>query len=505
MGVLVVCLLALGPMVACASQATAPTMSGPRPSLTTLTASPMATATVVPAGYLAGDAHTHTWLSADGAHSEREVAAMAFSTFGLDWMASTDHGGRSIHTATGSTISPPTWMWRSLGTFGFAAVAEARAAHPEKLVLLGVEWHMATHDHAGVSIASSSAADIAEFEYRFDAADLSTGRPGWIKRNKTASDVVRAAEWLKAKHPTASYVIVNHPSRKLDISAADLRELNDAAPTVAFGFEGLLGRHKLPARGGYEFDFGSRTKYARPYGGADYMVAQVGGVWDSLLGEGRRFFAFADSDFHDPSTDFWPGEYEKTYTWVDDMSNQALIAGLRSGNSYSVTGGIIDRLAFTASCATATATMGQALRVSRGSDVTVTVVFRVPTTRTGPGVARVDHVDLIGGQVHTKAPKGSARYASKTNSTTKVIRRWSSGSWKGSGPSGTEFRVTYVIPTIAHSTYLRLRATNLGLGVAGQTDGAGNPLVDPKGTNTPQKAWADCWMYSNPVFIEVVR
>jgi len=28
------------------------------------------------------------------------------------------------------------------------------------------------------------------------------------------------------------------------------------------------------------------------------MTAKVGGLWDSLLGEGRRFWAFVNSDFH---------------------------------------------------------------------------------------------------------------------------------------------------------------------------------------------------------------
>ena len=60
-----------------------------------------------------------------------------------------------------------------------------------------------------------------------------------------------------------------------------------------------------------------------------------------------------------------------------------------------------------------------------------------------------------------------------------------------------------MIHSVQHSSYVRLRATNLGLGVAGQTDAAGNPLIDKKNVNTEAKAWADSWMYSNPIFIEV--
>ena len=43
--------------------------------------------------YMAGDAHTHTWLSPDGRHTESEVASRAFAEFGLDWITATDHGG----------------------------------------------------------------------------------------------------------------------------------------------------------------------------------------------------------------------------------------------------------------------------------------------------------------------------------------------------------------------------------------------------------------------------
>ena len=274
---------------------------------------------------------------------------------------------------------------------------------------------------------------------------------------------------------------------------------------MAFGFEGLLGRHKMPSRGGYEFDFGANTKYARPYGGADYFVAKVGGVWDSLLGEGRRFFAFADSDFHDPSTDFWPGEYEKTYTWVDGTTYAAVVDGLRSGNSFSVTGGIIDQLGFRASSDDASATMGQTLIVRPGADVTVTVTFRVPSTRTGPGKPQVDHVDLIRGHMHAKATPGTRAYFSKTNTTARVIKQWRPQTpWMGNA-DGVSYEVTCTIRSIQHSSYLRLRGTNLAPGVPGQTDAAGNPLIDKKNTNTAAKAWADCWFYANPIYIKVAN
>ena len=107
------------------------------------------------ARYLAGDAHTHTWLSPDGAHTEAEVAEKAFTQFGLDWIAATDHGGISIHTATGRSISPATWMWRTIPSAAYPAVLAQRARYPDKRILQGVEWHMPGHDHAGVGLEAT--------------------------------------------------------------------------------------------------------------------------------------------------------------------------------------------------------------------------------------------------------------------------------------------------------------------------------------------------------------
>jgi hypothetical protein len=54
-------------------------------------------------------------------------------------------------------------------------------------------------------------------------------------------------------------------------------------------------------------------------GGFDQMTATLGGLWDSLLGEGRRWWITSTSDSHvnwrDGGSDFWPGEYSKTYVY----------------------------------------------------------------------------------------------------------------------------------------------------------------------------------------------
>ncbi len=57
------------------------------------------------------------------------------------------------------------------------------------------------------------------------------------------------------------------------------------------------------------------------YGGTGVYGAQIGGVWDALLGEGRNWWFFASSDWHNrgmfgpddrrSSQDFFPGEYQR--------------------------------------------------------------------------------------------------------------------------------------------------------------------------------------------------
>lgn len=103
-------------------------------------------------------------------------------------------------------------------------------------------------------------------------------------------------------------------------------------------------------------------------------------MWDALLGEGRKYFFFASSDWHNrgqfgpfepqSTLDAWPGEYQKIYVYTpkdrDDRA-QAILEGMRKGNSYSVMGDLISKLYFVACYKGDCATMGETLRVPRGA------------------------------------------------------------------------------------------------------------------------------------------
>jgi hypothetical protein len=64
------------------------------------------------------------------------------------------------------------------------------------------------------------------------------------------------------------------------------------------------------------------------------MTARIGGLWDSLLGEGRRRWITATSDSHVHWTrggvDFWPGGYSKTYVLANTDEMEPAAGGRRS-------------------------------------------------------------------------------------------------------------------------------------------------------------------------------
>ena len=218
------------------------------------------------------------------------------------------------------------------------------------------------------------------------------------------------------------------------------------------------------------------------------MTALVGGLWDSLLGEGRRFWIVATSDSHrnyadpEPSArgiDFWPGEYQKTYVHAAETYEDVL-DGLRSGRIFAASGGLVTELDVIAEASGRSAEAGGTLSVAADEPVEVTIRFRDPDTPNGNGEnPRVSRVDLIVGQV--QAP------TSDRNETTRVVARFTETEWSRDDDS---YRVSITLPTPGGDAYVRVRGTNTR-----ETE----PQMDMPG----EDPWADLWFYSNPIFIEV--
>jgi hypothetical protein len=252
-----------------------------------------------------------------------------------------------------------------------------------------------------------------------------------------------------------------------------LRDFNNTAPKVAFGFETQPGHGASANRGEYQVlrnNFGGTAGLVdsvggTTYGGTGVYGSQVGGVWDALLGEGRNWWFFASSDWHNRGSfgpddrrstqDFYPGEYQRNYTMVRTagakQTPQSIVDGLRSGNNFASSGQIIDRLGFVACVgksegqvgqisanaamnnasptAEGCATMGEKLVVTSGSEVIIGITVRDPAgpnfspyTFANPSLKQIsvtqplnfpvlDHVDLIGGAVTGYKAQGAPDYA----------------------------------------------------------------------------------------------
>jgi hypothetical protein len=295
---------------------------------------------------------------------------------------------------------------------------------------------------------------------------------------------------------------------------------------------------------------------------------------------------------------------------------QQIVDGLRTGNNWTSSGQIVDRLAFvactgradglvaqlaanaavgnTSISAEGCATMGEKLAVPAGSDIVVGIAVRDPEgtnyspyTFINPSLLQVgvnqainmpvlDHIDLVGGLVTGYKTPGAPDYAGEwprntnwlladgttaglsavpaaaKNLSAAILR-----TFNGSGATpwqtvisqfdgSTFLTMTFRIPAVTASQYVRLRGTNMPPAVPFETDASGNPLADvytnaqntarlripcaiphsassqfdgcpdhmatatgaspiagQKAVSFDVAAWADVWFYSNPIYIEV--
>jgi hypothetical protein len=535
---------------------------------------------------------TSAWNDAAGLY-QKGVMPQGFR-FGLDFQANSEHGGlraRDGFGANWTTYSPlpaigddtkgQMWRWQSLvrtsdipGYVGpsylgaYDWILGIRANYPGKLALTGMEWNPSGHEHSSSGIWTDDAGAIAEFEYRFDKSDTdgttttaTAGKMGWAGKLQngayTAHDYsavlglnalheksLDAVKWMQATHPATGYIVPAHVERAgCGVNAwsiAAFRDLNDNGPTVFFGFEGIPGHEKASNRG----EFGAGACGGGTYGGAGTYVATVGGLWDNLLADGRKFFNFASSDFHnDGGADFWPGEYLKTFVKVKDVNNDGnyaqgeVLSGLRSGNVFSVHGDLINELDFRVFHGAAhsahgrnNATMGETLRVDKGDKITVSIRFKSPPAnncRAGVNASAtyacqassVHHVQLIQGRNNpARAGKFLAdgvtpnpAFNAIDTTVARIVKTFDASSWKTDSEGFTT--MTFTVPDVRNDTFFRVRGTNLGYGVKKMdaagikvvygTDVGGSPLINSPGTNSADMAWDDLWFYSNPIFVKV--
>ena len=445
--------------------------------------------------WLAGDSHLHShWSPADGRYSTPLNAQMA-RRFGLQWIVTTDHGGPD-HAKLNMTQA-------------YEELKRSRQLVPEVLQFYGMELNMPGMDHHTLIIphAEDEPSVLFEIESRFDANEVTPNDPA----RHTEAVRLAALDYMNML-PKLPILFANHPSRSATGIGEygrdepwEIRGSNDRAPEVYRGMEGAPGHQagtlapdgtpRLDASG---VPSGFRGWYRNPgahtLGGFDQMTAVVGGLWDSLLGEGRRFWIVATSDSHRHYTDseptrevfdrrggidFWPGEYQKTYVRAG-RTYEDVLDGLRSGRIFAVSGGLVTELDVIAEASGQSAEAGGTLGVSADEPVEVTIRFQDPDTTNASGEnPRVRRVDLILGEVRAQT--------FNRNETTRVVRRFTEEAWSR---DGDRYRMSITLPALDGDAYIRVRGTNTG-----ETE----PEMDMPGENP----WADLWFYSNPIFIEV--
>jgi hypothetical protein len=574
------------------------------------------------------------------------------------WTASI--GAGNIKGLNGSS-SGNMWRWQSLQEFQYPLMEYLNALKGLPL-FLGLESVVAGHEHSSMSVitgqipsaldnvslpgapgytALGNANALAQWEYCFDRGDtdnsrgagnawdcsvtgsLNSGDANW---NSTAAKLtnnngvsghnktLEALKWMKENHLTGSYYVPAHLERAGPFNTAGangyniehLRNFNNAAPMTAFGFETQPGHGAANNRGEYQVlrnNFGTNggtvdSVGGTTYGGTGVYGAQIGGVWDALLGEGRNWWFFASSDWHNRGSfgsddrrstqDFYPGEYQRTAVMVrngaDKLRPQTIVDGLRTGNAFSASGQLIDRMAFVACVSypgiaprtnsvvetlarnaalgntdidvAGCATMGEKLKVRPGAEIVVSIVVRDPDgsnyspySFNNPSLAQVginqpinkpvlDHVDVIRGMVTGYKTPGAADYsgewprntswlsatgmtpadlsgvpAAAKNTSAAILKTFDSYAW-ATIPGNPEYKtMTFRIPAVQASQYIRLRGTNLPASVPYETDANGNPLSDlftnandttmlripctTVGTNVPASTSTAVWSQSN--------
>ena len=445
--------------------------------------------------WLAGDHHVHSQFSVgwddsvtppkpvpggDAVNPIPDNASLA-RNYGLAWMVTTDHGGPS-HSKVNRDLAYPELL-------------VSRKQVPEVLQFYGMELNTPAADHSSLIIPYT----LDEREVLFEL------EKGFDKREAFPFDLTRDMEdkMLEAlvvmrELSAPPIIIANHPSRSASDygeyglhTPTEFRKWNNLAPNVAVGMAGAPGHQAgtLVAyeRDGVKYDINRGAYRSYPtMGGFDQMTAKVGGVWDSMLGEGRRWWITANSDFHRhfsiDGIDFYPGEYSKTYVYAE-KNHDAIFAALRSGKVFVTTGDLVSEVNIRASLGDQSATMGSTLPVPKGAKVYIEITVRDPSgANANKDMPAVNRVDLITGDVNLKLEDLSTN----SNSSAVVNYRFSKNEWQRDGEVLT---MSHRIK-VKQSMYLRIRGTNTS---------ELEPLLD----GTGESPWGDLWFYTNPVFIAV--
>ncbi|WP_440579910.1 PHP domain-containing protein [Streptomyces sp. PT19] len=477
--------------------------------------------------WLAGDHHIHTQYSSDGKYRVVDQVRQG-ARHGMDWLVITDHGSVTHAKIGVEKVNPD--------------IREARDAYGDTLVFQGLEWNIPAAEHGTVFVhpGKNEVSVLKQFETDYDGGVKGATDSTPANEALAVAGLSFLADQVKRRKVKDALMLANHPARKGIDSPHEIRAWRDAASRdhqIAVGFEGAPGHQAagLPeplgmgrARGIYDGSPGANSfpgyplESYRTWGGFDWMTATVGGLWDSLLAEGRPWWITANSDSHqvyadtaargggdfnangrydDPvyagkidvtQGDYWPGQYSRTHVGSDGFSYAAVMDGIRAGRIWVDHGQLISGLDVRVSGGGRWATLGGALHVRKGTRVTLTVDVALAGGPNWAGFTpKLARVDVVQGDVTGPV----ADKDTFTAPTARVVK-----SYEVNKDSGT-VRLTYDLGRVDRPVYLRTRGTDgnrTAVGALGAGVDPAGPAIDVVGDADP---WRDLWFYSNPVWI----
>ena len=475
--------------------------------------------------WLAGDHHIHTQYSNDGKYRVTDQVRQG-ARHGLDWMVITDHGNVTHARIGVEKVNPD--------------IKEARAAHEDTLVFQGLEWNIPAAEHGTVFVhpGRNEVSVLKQFETDYDGSVKGASDSTPANEALAVAGLGFLAEQVRRRKVKDALMLANHPARKGIDSPHEIRAWRDAAPGIAIGMEGAPGHQAAGieksigmgrARGIYDGSPGANSfagyplESYRTWGGFDWMTSTVGGLWDSLLAEGKPWWITANSDSHNvyadtavrgPNSDFdangkyddpvyggkidltegdyWPGQYSRTHVGSDGFSYAAVMDGIRAGRVWVDHGRLISGLDARLAGGGRWATLGGALHVKKGTNVTLTVDIALADGPNWAGFTpTLARVDVIQGDVTGPV----ADKDTFTAPTAKVVR-----SYEVDRSTGTA-RITYSLGRVDRPLYVRLRGTDgnrSATGLMGKGVDPNGPAIDVVGDADP---WKDLWFYSNPVWV----
>ncbi|MBX9393854.1 PHP domain-containing protein [Streptomyces sp. TRM72054] len=477
--------------------------------------------------WLAGDHHIHTQYSNDGKYRVVDQVRHG-ARYGMDWLVITDHGN-ATHAKIGvEKVNPD--------------IREAREAYEDTLVFQGLEWNIPAAEHGTVFVhpGKNEVSVLKQFENDYDGSVKGASASTPANEALAIAGLNFLSDQVRRRKVKDALMLANHPARKGIDSPHEIRGWRDATGSrqIAVGMEGAPGHQAagIPAglgmgraRGLYDGSPGANSfpgyplESYRTWGGFDWMTATVGGLWDSLLAEGKPWWITANSDSHQnyadtavrgPGSDFnangkyedpvyggkidltqgdyWPGYYSRTHVGADGFNYAAVMDGIRAGRIWVDHGQLISGLDVRVSGGSRWATLGGALHVRKGTRVTLTVDVALAGGPNWAGfVPTLARVDVIQGDV-TGEVKDKDTF---TAPTAKVVK-----SYEVNKSSGT-VRLSYDLGRVDRPVYLRLRGTDgkrTGVGPMGAAVDPAGPALDVVGDADP---WQDLWFYSNPVWV----